>query len=158
MVCNVCGASNADDAKFCANCGNVFGNAAAEQAGNSFGYDPNVASVEPNYSTTPEITDPGKTFGLVSMIIGIVSTVLGLVCSCALSCIGGFLPALAGIAGIVLGILGMNKSKQVGLKNKFALIGIILSSVGVGVVLIIVIINLILGASGLATGMFEELF
>ena len=158
MVCKICGANNTDDAKFCANCGEVFENVAAEQAETSFEYDPNVASVEPDFNTTTVVTDPGKTFGLISMIIGIVSAVLGVACTCALGCIGGTFPALVGVAGFVLGIIGMNKSKQAGFKNKNALIGIILSGVGIGAILIITIINFAIGASGAATDVLEELF
>lgn len=147
MVCKSCGAAIADDALFCTSCGAAVAEETAVEtvpAGD--------ASVEATVETTnytvedaAEPVDPGKTFGLISMICGIVALVLGALGSCVCACFGGSLPFIAGVAGIVFGILGMNKSKAAGIENKQAKLGLILSIAGLAVIIIGIVVNAILG-------------
>lgn len=93
----------------------------------------------------PVGSNPGKTLGIVSLILGIVSLVLGLPCSCACACLGSLLPFLCSIGGIVTGAIGMKKSSEAGLKNTLAVVGLILSIVAIIVCVLFVIMNGIIG-------------
>ena len=58
----------------------------------------------------PTADNPGKTLGIVSLILSIIGV---------------------GLVGLILGIVGMNKSKAAGQKNGFALAGIIVGAVNI---------------------------
>jgi hypothetical protein len=107
-----------------------------------------VAEVVVNNAPAAEVVavDPGKTFGMVSMIAGIAGLVLGTVLSCACACLGSIIPAIASVVAIVLGIMAMNKSKAAGYTNKMALAGIILGAVALVVILVFIIVNAVIGA------------
>jgi len=62
----------------------------------------------PTSTVTPAAVDPGKTLGIVSLILPFV----------------GF-----GLVGLILGIVARKKSAAVGIKNGFALAGIILGAI-----------------------------
>ena len=81
--------------------------------------------------------------GIIAMILGIVGLLGSTICSCLCGCLGGSPALLMCIAGVVLGIIGMNKSKKLGEKNTMALVGIILSGVGI---LLFIIFALVGGA------------
>jgi hypothetical protein len=68
---------------------------------------------QPAQPFAPAAVIPGRTLGIVAMILSIVGI---------------------GIAGIVLGIIGMVKSKKAGHKNGFALAGIIIGIVSTVIV------------------------
>ena len=144
MICNSCNAENKEGSLFCENCGAALEAAApvAEVPANE-----PVAPVEAPVEVVP-VSDPGKTLSLVSLILGIASLLFGTICSCVFSCFGGIVPMLLGIAAIVLGILGMNKSKAAGFKNSMGLIGMILGIVTVAIVVIFILVNTIIGAIG----------
>lgn len=57
--------------------------------------------------------DPGRTLGIVGIVLG----ALGLCCG------------ISAIAGLIVSIIGMQKSKNAGFKNNLALAGIIVSAV-----------------------------
>ena len=76
--------------------------------------------------------NPGKTLGIVGLILGIV----------------GFFIPLASIAGLICSILGLNKSKRVGQKNGIAVAGIIVSIVA----LIVNIIGIVVIVGGIVAG------
>ncbi|MCU1573380.1 MAG: hypothetical protein JWO93_1462 [Micrococcaceae bacterium] len=69
-----------------------------------------------------ETQDPGKVYGIISIILPFV----------------GF-----GLVGLVLGIIGRIKSKRAGYKNVLALVGIILGaiSVVVGILIIVAVVT-----------------
>ena len=115
MICKICGQMIADDATFCPICG-----AAVETQPVSF----EVTEETP-------ASDPGKTLGLIAMIIGIVAAALSCVCMC--SCLGMTVPPLFAIAALVLGFIGMKKSKSAGFKNAFALVGLITGGAALGI-------------------------
>ena len=131
----------------CSNCGNEF-------------YEGSVCPVcgQAVEEIAPETvtTDPGKTLGIIALVLGIVSLVLGTVCNCFFGCLGGLVPAAIAIAGIVCGALGMKKSKEAGFSNKLALVGLILSIATFVVAFVIFIINAILGAAGAVLPAFFE--
>ena len=93
-------------------------------------------------------TNPGKTMGIISMILGIFSLLSGTVCSCLLACLGGIPAMITSIVGIVLAIIGMKKSKAAGCKNTMALVGLILSIVTIVIILVFILINAIIGGIG----------
>jgi hypothetical protein len=74
-----------------------------------------------------------------------VGLVFSALCTCLGGCLGGFIPALVGVAAIVTGVLGMKKSKAAGFKNMFGLIGLILGIAGVAVFALFLFINMIIG-------------
>lgn len=92
--------------------------------------------------------NPGKTLGLISMILGIASLVLGLPCSCVCACLGSLLPFCCSVGGIITGALGMKKSSYAGMKNTMALVGLILSIVAIVVCVVFIIFNGIIGGLG----------
>ncbi|MDB5161684.1 MAG: hypothetical protein JWM52_192 [Candidatus Saccharibacteria bacterium] len=75
----------------------------------------------------PTAVNPGKTLGIVSLILSIIGV---------------------GVVGIILGAIGLNKSKKAGLGNGLALAGIIVGAIST--VLGILFFSLILiGASSI---------
>ena len=83
-------------------------------------------------------TGAAKAFSIVSLVCGIVSIVLG--------CCGfGF---FAGIPGAVFGIISKSKCPN---KNALALVGMILSFVGIGISIIMIIIACVNGNSSYKT-------
>lgn len=61
----------------------------------------------------PPPVDPGRTLGIVGIVLGAI----GLCCG------------LSAIAGLIVSIIGFQKSKNAGFKNNLALAGIIVSAV-----------------------------
>lgn len=114
MLCKNCGNPLEEGAKFCAVCGTVVEEAPV---------DANGATVEPAPS------DPGKVFGIISMVVAIVGILLSTVCTCCTGCFGVAPAVICGIAALVLGILGKKKSAEAGFKNTFALVGMIIGIV-----------------------------
>ena len=131
MICKNCGNEIAEGNQFCENCG-----AAVE--------------VEEIVAAEGEVvaeatTNPGKAFGIVSLICGIVGAVLP--CVPCLSYIA-FIPI---ILGLVFGFIGMSKSKAAGAKNTLALVGVILSFCGIGVFVLSIFAGVIIGILGSAS-------
>ncbi len=78
--------------------------------------------------------DPGKTLGLVAMIVAIASAVLGLFsCCCCGGVLGVALFFVVSVVSLILGIVASKKSKKAGFKNVFAIVSIIVSAITVGV-------------------------
>lgn len=99
--------------------------------------------------------DPGKPFGLTSMIIGISSLVITLCCSTA-GCLAGFAAAdlvvlpfsfVSAIVGLIFSIIANKKSKEFDFKNSFAKVGLITSIFGI-VFSILFVVLLILSVVG----------
>ena len=154
MVCKICGTANVDGSVFCSNCGTTL---QAEETQAYTAPNPEFAQTEPAPEATPVVVDPGKTFGLVSMILGIVTAALGALCACFCTCVGP-LAIVTGAVGIVLAVLAVKKSKTVGLDNKKAKIGFILCAVGIVLSIFNLILGLILSASGVTADLMDELF
>ena len=159
MKCQYCYAENESGAQFCTNCGAALAQetpveevvAAVEEtpveevvtAVEETPVEEVIAPVEGVVETPAK--DPGKTLGLVSLILGIAALVLGSVCSCAFACLGGLVPGCMGIAAIITGILGMKKSKADGFKGTLGLIGMILGIASLLVIFVFIIVNAIVG-------------
>ena len=148
MICKSCGYENAEGSVFCANCGASMEAPVAE-----------VVADQP-YVETPVVAEKKKAepMGIIAMILGIVGLLGSTFCSCLCGCLGGSPALIMCIAGVVLGIIGLNKSKKQGEKNTMALVGIILSGVGI---LLFIIFALVGGAISTAilgdTEIFEDL-
>lgn len=130
MICPICSAEIAENEKVCPICGAEI---SAE------------ADVEVAENALPE-KDPGKILNIVALALGIASLVLGAILSCACACLGGILPAILAVAGIVLGAIGMSKSKKAGFNGNFGKIGLILSIVAIVVIIVFIILNAVLSA------------
>ena len=85
MYCNNCGNDVAEGLAYCDACG-------AEMNADTYADD--VLDITP-------ATDPGKTLGIISLILGIASFVIGALCSCTCACLGGILPFLCAVGSIV---------------------------------------------------------
>ena len=136
MYCNKCGNNVADGLAYCDVCGAEL---------NADSYADEVLDVSP-------ATDPGKTLGIVALILGIVALLTSFVCTglCTF-----FIPLGCAIAGIIVAVIGMKKSKQAGFKNTLALIGMILSIAGLVIFPISIIIGSIIGIA--ITPMLNEM-
>lgn len=144
MICKNCGATNADTDAFCVSCGAALEEAAAQVVTEE------VAAEVVSEETVENGKNPGKTLGIVSLVLGIASLLIGSVCSCTCACLGGSLPLLMAIGGIVTGAIGLSKAKKAGEKNPLALVGMILSIVAIVIIIIFIIVNAVIGgASGL---------
>ena len=104
MVCNNCGAQNADGVRFCANCGADLAQQAP--ANNMYGQ---PQMMNPNPAPVPV---PGKGLAIASLVLGIIS----LLC----------FPIVTGVLGIALG--GAAKSK--GYRGGMATAGIVCGIIG----------------------------
>jgi hypothetical protein len=104
-----------------------------------------VAPVEEAPAVEVPTVDPGAQKGNIAMILGIVALALGALCSCLAACLGGALPFILAIVGIVMGTMAMKASKEAGFDNKKAKIGLILSIAAIVVIVIFIILNAILG-------------
>ena len=148
MICKSCGYENAEGSVFCANCGASMEAPVAE-----------VVADQP-YVETPVVAEKKKAepMGIIAMILGILGLLGSTFCSCLCGCLGGSPALIMCIAGVVLGIIGLNKSKKQGETNTMALVGIILSGVGI---LLFIIFALVGGAISTAilgdTEIFEDL-
>jgi hypothetical protein len=137
MICKQCGNEVAEGNQFCENCGAA------------------VEATEVVAEATPEVTtNPGKAFGLVSMITGICA--FGLNCLNCIPYLGWLVSWISlpcAVAAIVFGILGKNKSASVGLKNTQALVGLILGIVFLALAIVGAILLVILFALGALSNM-----
>lgn len=82
--------------------------------------------------SAPVAENPGKTLGIIGLVLAFV----------------------ANIVGLIVSIIALNKSKKAGFKNGPALAGIIIASISVVISVIAVITVISLGAA--ATGMISE--
>lgn len=86
----------------------------------------------PAYSSAPAApVNPGKTMGIVSLILSIIGIHL---------------------IGIILGFVGLSQSKKAGQKNGFALAGVIIGFIGM-ILGLIVIIAFVAGGAALFGGL-----
>ena len=146
MICKACNAENAPDSAFCAKCGASL-------------TDPNP---NPATAATSLSVDPGKTMNLVSMILGIAALSLSTMapCSCGQIEASDYMLVFGlSIASIILGIMGINKSKAACFNGKQGKIGIILSILA-SVILILITVILVIAIIVLmfTSGAFEEIY
>lgn len=153
MTCKSCGYENAEGSVFCANCGASMEAPAVEPV------------VETTYEQPVEVVAPAKKSNgmtIAALILGIVGLVGNTICSCLCGCLGGAPSLLMSIAGLVLGIVAMNKSKKEGEKNNMALTAIILSGVGILLYIIFALVggaisSAIMGSAGMDADFFEDM-
>jgi hypothetical protein len=126
MFCPNCGAQNADNAPFCANCGSRF----EQQAPAAPTYAPPAAPAyaptgyAPAGGYTPApVSNPGKGLGVAAMILGIISLVLW----CTV-----YVSIFTSIVGLILGAIGLKKSKDAGMGNGMAVAGLVTSIIALG--------------------------
>lgn len=149
MFCPKCGNQCNDNSTFCSNCGTTFNN--NTDSTNSMPNQVNQVNaaqpmqVPPPYPTqqyqqqTPPPPSPygqqpippqyqqpvpGKGMSIASLVLGIVAIVF---------CCAFYISIPCGVVGLILGIIGNNKSRQFGIKNGIAVAGIICSAVGLAV-------------------------
>ena len=152
MVCPFCQAELSVGDKVCPMCGAPVNEAPVKK--------PEI-DMSMDYEPIVETVDPGKKLGVAGMAMGIVSLVAGLFSCC---CCGGIYGIaiffVTSIISLILSIVASKKSKEAGFVNKNATVGIIVSAITAGVLLIGVVIYIIYivlyGVAGMA-GMLEEL-
>lgn len=131
MVCNNCGAQNADGVRFCATCGADL----SQQYVQNNAYQQQPQFQQQNfYPNAPVGPTPGKGLAIASMVCGIVTL--------ALFCIW-YVSIITGILALVFG--GVAKAK--GCRSGMATAGIVCGSIGIGLMLIFII----LVAAGIAS-------
>ena len=129
MFCNKCGANLPDGTRTCTNCG-------ADLAGQAQPVYQQPVYQQPVYQQQP--VDPGKGLGIAAMVLGIIS----LLC----------FPYILGTLGIILGAVGLNKSKAVGMKNGMAVAGIVLGIIGIALWVLMLIF-----AEDIAAGLINSM-
>ena len=133
IYCKNCGAEA--NGAFCTSCGAPIDQPAADEV-----IQPPIAEqpadevpvVEPEL---PPVKDPGKVFGIISLILGILGLVVSVTCCCIAPYVGGPLAGIFAIAAIILGVIGGKKSAEAGCKNGMAKIGKIL-----GILILVLIV------------------
>lgn len=117
MFCPKCGYRNDDIETVCGRCGNRFGAVALKSV-----YDP----YSNTYRHVPveAAAVPGKGMGIAAMITGIISVVLFWLTYLALP---------LAVVGAALGGMGNSKANTVGLKNGWAVAGIVCSCIALGI-------------------------
>ena len=99
---------------------------------------PDSATVCPDCGTTvPKVNEPGKTIGLISMILGFVA--LGT----QLTGVGSTLSLPAGIAAVICGFIAKSQAAKAGNRNTDATAGIICGFSQIAAALLTSIISLI---------------
>ncbi len=191
MLCNKCGAENAETSAFCVNCGATLTApeapetpaqepapvvdapieeipaqepisadsetlVAQEPIAEETVEQPPIETVQPEFVPDANAVDPGKGLNIASLVLGIVSLVLSGPCSCC-GCLGGIVPSITAILGIILGAVGMKKSKEAGFQNKKGMVGLILSIVALVLTLLTGVIFLIIGGTGMFAEMMDEM-
>lgn len=146
MVCPFCQAELSATDKTCPMCGAPINETPTQKPETQINYDIPMA-----------IEDPGKKMGLVGMIMGIASLVLAMF-SCCCCTYASVVLLIAAVAGLVLSIIAMNKSKKVGLKNTQALVGLITSGAAILLSLVTLIYIIVMfslyGFAALSGSMF----
>lgn len=115
MLCPICGKENEETIAFCENCGNPLHRPAPFTQ-------PEAVPEAPAVAPEPIGELPGKTAGIVGLVLGI--------CSLLFSCCVFFLALPGGITGIILSAISLSKAKAVSRKNNLALAGLICSIIG----------------------------
>lgn len=130
MFCPICGKDCAENTAFCDNCGNPLNRPA-----------PVIPSQDPHASaqapTQPIGELPGKTMGIIGMILGILSILGG--------CCLFFVSIPCSVAGIILSAISMKRAKEVSRRNNFALAGLICSIVGLVLAVLFTVLIILLG-------------
>lgn len=120
---------------YCKNCGNFFEN----------------GDTCPSCGT--KMADPGKGLGIASLVLGICGLVFSWLCSCFFTCFSGLFPLVLSVVGLILGIVGNNKSKAAGFKNTLATVGLILSIVALAITVLCMFLGFFVFAD-----MYEDIF
>ncbi len=148
MLCPCCGKEIPDNLSFCTECGAALNGSmqaqetaadstdttaasAPEQVVNDLPQTAEQVSPAPESTVYTQPENPGKTLGIISLVLGIIS----------FTCCGSF---VTGIVGIILGFMGRSKSKQAGLSNGMATAGLILSALAVIIALIALVIYIVM--------------
>ena len=165
MFCPNCGNNCPDNVNTCPNCGHAFAHAqqAPQQPAYEYGQ-PQQAPQQPQapygqapygqqpygYEPQPKSTKPVLVLGIVALVI---NATLGCLCSCL-----GALPGI--VCAIISIVMGSNAKKEMapGTEDKNVKTGMLLSYIALGVAVLFIILNFILGAVMGASGMFDYLY
>ena len=129
MFCEKCGCKNSENAVFCVNCGtainlNVDNDVTQAPPQEQQYYNPQYQSPAPQ-PVKPKM--PALGMGITSMVLGALT--------CSFLCYALIIFPCA-IIGLILGCMANSRAKAVGLKNGFAIAGIITSAIGIVLVIL----------------------
>lgn len=128
MFCPTCGNNCPDNAISCPNCGHSFGNA-------------QQPPVNPYmYNNAPAAPKNSKTV----LVLGIVALVICATMGCLCGCLGALPGIVCAIISIVLGS-GAKKELAFGQEDKNIKTGMLLSYIALGVAVLFIVLNAILG-------------
>lgn len=132
MKCTFCGSEVPAGQKVCPICGVEVEDTVASSASVE-------NSQKPKAKADKSEPVPGKVLGLVGMIIAIASLVLGFFgCCCCTWVVPVF--TVISVVSLVLCIVAAAKAKKAGMKNVFAVVGIIVSAVSLAVMVISIVL------------------
>lgn len=174
MFCPNCGNNCPDNVNTCPNCGHAF--AQAQQPSYEYGQPQQPSYEQPqqpygqapygqapygqapygqqpygyNAPAQPKSTKPVLVLGIVALVI---NATLGCLCSC--------LGALPGIVCAIISIVMGSKAKKElapGVEDKNIKTGMLLSYIALGVAVLFMILNAVLGGVLASTGMYDYLY
>ena len=168
MFCPNCGNNCPDNVNTCPNCGHAFAQQAPQQPYGQpqqapYGQAPYGQPQQPygqapygqqpygyEAPAQPKSTKPVLVLGIVALVI---NATLGCLCSCL-----GALPGI--VCAIISIVMGSNAKKQMapGIEDKNVKTGMLLSYIALGVAVLFIILNFVLGAAMGASGMLDYLY
>ena len=135
MNCPYCNAEITAEEKICPVCGAPVNEEVKQEPAAE-------VKTEAAEAKDTKAVNPGKTLGIVGLILGIASILLWLTsCCCYVSIVTVPLAFIVSLVGVILNASALKKSKKAGCKNVLALIGMILSAV----ILALAVISLVIG-------------
>ena len=143
MFCPGCGSSYEEGAKFCPRCGKDLREEqpAAEQANKLEKF------TDFGVETNPVIEEPvSEKKSVAAFVLGIVAVMLNSGLGCLCGCLGSLPGMICAISGLILGFKEKSNLAP-GSKNVLNTIGIILCFVALGIMVLSIAYNAVLGAS-----------
>ena len=170
MFCPNCGNNCPDNVNTCPNCGYQFAQAQQPQQP-VYGYgQPQQPNYEqPNYSQQPYAQAPysQQPYGYNApqqpkstkpvLVLGIVALVINATLGCLCSCLGALPGIVCAIISIVMGAKA-KKELAPGVEDKNIKTGMLLSYIALGVAVLFMILNAVLGGVLASSGMYDYLY
>ena len=157
MFCPNCGNNCPDNVNNCPNCGHAFAQQAPQQPQyqapqQPYGQDPYGQQAPYGYNAPaqPKSTKP-------VLILGIVALVINATLGCLCSCLGALPGIVCAIISIVMGAKA-KKNLAPGVEDKNIKTGMLLSYIALGVAVLFMILNAVLGGVLASSGVYDYLY